>query len=491
MDDRSEFGRRRRVGLVGAPVLFLIALAMPPPGGMSIEAWRTAAVGLLMAGWWITEAVPIAATALLPLAAFPVLSVASVKETAAPYANPVIFLFLGGFLIAESMQRWGLHRRIALGLLGVLGLRPRRMVAGFMLATAFLSMWVSNTATAMMMLPIAISVVALVQSEGSSAFALCLLLGIAYAASLGGMATLVGTPPNALLAGFLDETYGIRIGFARWMAIAVPFVAVLLPLTWIVLTRWVYPCGGEEIAGARELLAREAGKLGPLEPGEKWTALVFVSTAIAWIGRPLLENVVPGISDAGIAVAAGLLLFVLPAARDPRRFVLDARAFPRLPWDVLLLFGGGLSLAGAVQRSGLAGSIGGALSGVGTWPLLIVVLIVATALIFLTELTSNTASTATFLPIIASLAVGIGENPFYLVVPAALAASCAFMLPVATPPNAIIYGSGQVSVPQMARAGVTLNGVCMVALPLVTYVLIGWVLGAEPGVLPSWASPGG
>jgi sodium-dependent dicarboxylate transporter 2/3/5 len=445
-----------------------------------------------MAVWWITEAIPIPATALLPLALFPVLGIGDIRASASHYANPVLYLFMGGFMIAQAMQRWGLHRRLALHILRVMGTRPRNMVGGFMLATAFLSMWVSNTATTVMMLPIGLSVIDLTRRATGAAdrhFALTLMLGIAYAASIGGMGTLIGTPPNALLAGFLEETYGVQIGFGQWMTIGVPLVIVMLPLTWLVLTRWIYPVRLADLPGGRETIAREITALGPVSRGETQVGVVFVLTALAWMTRPLLARWVPGLSDAGIAITGGLLLFLVPVDAKRGRFALDWESAAKLPWGVLVLFGGGLSLASAISRTGLAEWLGNAMSGLGTLPLVLIVVAVTAVLVFLTELTSNTASAATFLPILAAVAVGIGENPLLLVVPAALAASCAFMMPVATPPNAIVYGSGHVTVPQMARAGIVLNLLFIVALPLFALLLAGPVFGAHAGALPGWATP--
>lgn len=465
--DRQVF-RRRALGLALGPVLFVILLATPPPPGMGLDAWRTTATAALMAIWWISEAIPIPATALLPLAIFPVLGVLSFEATAAPYANPIIFLFLGGFVIAQAMQRWGLHRRVALRVIGAVGTGRRALIGGFMISAAFLSMWISNTATAVMMLPIGLSVIHLAGGRdgtehpgdaSESNFAVALMLGIAYACSIGGLGTLIGTPPNAFLAAYFADHHDVEIGFGRWMLIGLPMVTVGLPIAWVVLTRWIYPVGDGEIPGGREAIAEQAEELGTPSRGEKLVGLVFVCTALAWITRPWLEGLVPGLSDEGIAMVAALLLFLLPV--DPRKgeFVLDWDSTKGLPWGVLVLFGGGLSLAGAITDTGLAEWIGGGLTGVGleALPVFVILLVIAAIVIFLTELMSNTAAAAAFLPVLAALALGIGEDPLLLAVPAALAASCAFMMPVATPPNAIVYGSSFITVPQMVRAGIVLN----------------------------------
>lgn len=489
-------GTRERVGLVLGPLLLALALVAPAPGGLSEAGWRSAGVGLLMAVWWVTEAIPIPATALLPLALFPVLGVAGIEDAAAPYANPLIFLFLGGFLLALGMERWGLPRRIALTVVSAVGTRPEAVVGGFMVSAAFLSMWVSNTATAMMMLPIGLSVLELVDrgagevGETGGGFGTALMLGIAYACSIGGVATLIGTPPNAFLAGFFSETYGVEITFVRWMAFGLPLAVVGLPVAWWVLTRWAFPSDLERLPGGREHLAERRRELGPASPAERRVAAVFALVAAAWMGRPLLDDVAPGISDAGIAVAGGLVLFLLPSGEEEGGALLRWEDASRLPWGVLVLFGGGLSLASALQATGVAGWLGQATSGLAGTPMLVMVAVPAALVVLLTELTSNTATAAAFLPVLASVAVGAGQDPRMLAVPAAVAASCAFMLPVATPPNAIVYGSGKITVPQMARAGVVLNVVFVVLLTLAARLLLPLVFGVQTGVVPGWATGG-
>jgi sodium-dependent dicarboxylate transporter 2/3/5 len=442
-------------------------------------------------------------------------------DAAAPFAHPLIFLFLGGFLLALAMERWRLHRRIALAVVLRLGTRPVRLVAGFMVASALLSMWISNTATAMLMLPIGLSLVDLVRrsvrgaggseagaepgdGEGEEAaagigdpdapgarFALCLMLGIAYGASLGGMGTLIGTPTNALLAAFLADGYGFEIAFVDWLAIGVPIVVVGLPLILWVLTRWVYPIRLREVPGGRAFIRSELDRLGAASSAEKRVAVLFVLTAAAWIGRPLLARWLPGITDPGIAMTAALALFVVPAGKSAASGAADgseAGAGPlldwhtarRLPWGVLLLFGGGLSLAAAIRDTGLADWIGASMHGLAALPAPLIVGTVMAVILLLTELTSNTATAAAFLPVLASMAGGLGLDPLELLVPATLAASCAFMLPVATPPNAIIYGSGMVSVPQMARAGIWLNLLFLLVIGLAAWLLVPLVLGHLP-----------
>lgn len=460
-------GTRSLVGLVAGLALFLWMLLAPPPEGMPLPAWRTAAVGTLMAVWWVTEAIPIPATALVPIALFPVLGVLDIDRTAAPYANPIIGLFLGGFLIAQAMTQWMLHRRIALGILTMMGARPDRLVAGFMIAAAFISAWISNTATAVMMLPIGLSVVRMVAdaapeqgtgaSTGASDLPVALMLGIAYACSIGGLATLIGSPPNALFAGMMAEQHGVEIGFASYMLLGVPLVLLGLPLTWLVLTRWTFRVSRVEIPGAAARIDREWESLGPMSRGERIVGVVFVLTALAWIFRPLLETAVPGLSDTGIAIGAALVLFVVPVNLRTGEFALSWESARQVPWEILVLFGGGLSLANAVSRTQLADWIGSNFTALQGMPSAVAVLVVTFVIIFLTELTSNTATAAAFIPIVASLAVVVGAPPVLLAAPAALAASCAFMLPVATPPNAVVFAGGYVTIPQMVRAGFVLN----------------------------------
>lgn len=478
--------RRHRIGLFAGPAAFLLVLLLPAPEGLEPEAWRVAAVAVLMVIWWISEAIPIPATALLPILLFPVLGVTDIAGATAPFANPLIYLFMGGFIIALAMQRSMLHRRIALTIVGLVGTKPSAIVLGFMIAAAFLSMWVSNTATAMMMLPIALSIIGLVESDQAleegqleTNFALVLLLGLAYACNIGGIGTLIGTPPNALMAGFMLDNYGVRIGFAQWMLIGVPLVAISLPVIFLVLTRVLFPIRLKQLPGGADVIRDELKKAGAMSRAEKMVAAVFALTASLWVTRPLLEPFIPGLSDTGIAIFGAILMFLLPVDFRKHRFLLRWEDARRLPWEVLILFGGGLSLAAGITDTGLATWIGTAfqiLDGIGVIALIMLALLVT---IFLTEVTSNTATAAAFLPILASVAITMGFDPLVLAVPAAIAASCAFMLPVATPPNAIVFGSGLVSIPQMAKAGVTFNILMIFIITAVMYGMMGWVFGVR------------
>lgn len=460
---------------------------------LSTAGRATAAVGIWMATWWLTEAVEIPVTALLPVAVLPLVGAASVTEAAAPYAHELIFLFLGGFMLALSLQRWALDERIALLTLRFVGDRPRNIVAGVMLVTAVLSMWVSNTATVAMMLPIVLSVGGIVERAAANAHAtgtvreepvsIALLLGAAYAASIGGMGTIIGTPPNLFVVSFIRDRFGYDIAFAQWMLVALPIVALFLPLGWLLLTRVLYPVSGERLPGAREMVAERTRALGPVDRGEQITLGVFSVTAVAWMTRPLLTEVsiagaqpLEGLTDAGIAMVAAIALFVLSVNRRSGTFTMDWSTARALPWGILLLFGGGLSLAAAIDRHGLSEFIGHQAQRVGGLPVVLVVAVVAGMVILLTELTSNTATTAVFAPILAAVAPGIGVEPVMLIIAVALAASAAFMMPVATPPNAIVFGSGKLTIPQMARAGVWMNLLSLVLVTTAALTLVPLVV---------------
>jgi solute carrier family 13 (sodium-dependent dicarboxylate transporter), member 2/3/5 len=468
----------RRAGLWAGPLLAALLLALPVPDGLGPEGWRMAAVAALMAVWWITEAVPIPATALLPIALLPALDVMPVERAAAPFANPIIFLFLGGFLLAAGIEASGLHRRLALRIIRLVGTAPARIVAGFMAATALLSMGVSNTATVVMLLPLATSVVDLNGGETGPdpAFGAALMLGLAYAANLGGIGTLIGTPPNALLAGYLAETFGVELGFGAWMLVGLPLVLVAVPVTWLLLTRVLYPVSRAPVAATAAVLSAELRALGPMRRSEALAGIVTGAAAAAWVFRPALEGALPGLSDAGIAIGAALLMFMLPGDRSGR--LLDWDRARKLPWGALVLFGGGLSLAAGIQGTGLADWLGSRLHGLAALPAVASVLLVTALIVFLTEFTSNTATAAAFLPVAAALAAGIGVNPMLLLVPTAVAASCAFMMPIATPPNAIVYGSGHVTQRQMMRAGVWLNLIMIGVITAVALTLVPRVLPA-------------
>ena len=496
----AKAGVTRWWGLVLGPAVALGMLVSPVPGGMSSEAWSVAAVTALMAVWWVTEAIPIPATALLPIAAFPMLGVMSAGAAAAPYANHLIYLFIGGFFLAVTMERWNLHKRVALHTLRLVGTSPRRMVLGFMVATASLSMWVSNTATAMMMVPIGIAVLRQANAGGETTkehrnLGTGLMLGIAYAASIGGVATLIGTPPNTVMASMVEKLYGVDIGFARWMLLGVPLSVVTLAVAWLLLT-WLFPTRGLDLGEVTELLRSEVRSLGPVSRPEKLIVAVGLVAATGWVARGFLEQsmlvrrVWPRfdmVQDSTIGIACAIALFVIPVSVRKREFLLDWNTAVKIPWGVVVLFGGGLALAEGFSKTGLAEFLADKLRGLEGTSLLVFVGTVVLLTIFLTELTSNTATATLLVPVMGSAAVAMGVHPYATIVGACLSASFAFMLPVATPPNAVVFGSGCVTIRQMAWAGLWLN----ILGTLIITAFVVWVMptlwGVDLGVLPPWA----
>jgi sodium-dependent dicarboxylate transporter 2/3/5 len=465
--------------LAGAGLAFFLAtLALPAPAGLGAEGWKTLGVAVLMGTFWISEVLPFPVTALLPLVVFPAVGVASVSAAAAPFANPVIYLFLGGILIALAMERSNLHRRIALRIIALAGTGQRAVVGGFLMAAFFVSMWVNNTAVAVMMLPIALSVLGLFQRESDRDFAPALVLAVAYGASIGGMSTLVGTAPNAILAGFLDETRGIELGFLGWMILAMPVALLMAGVTWVVLVKLAFHVPAGSLPGGREILAREHEALGPMTRAEKTVATVFFITASLWIARGFLEDWLPWLNDTTIAMAGGISLFLLPAGSGSGEKILTWDHAGKIPWDVLVLIGGGLSLAAAIQKNGVAEWIGGISGSIGWLPFGVLVFLVVLLIVWFTEITSNAATTSTFLPIVGAMSVALGQSPVLLSAAVALSSSCAFMLPVATPPNAIVFGSGRVTLREMMRAGVWLNIFCWLILSM----WLVWVAPKLPGL---------
>ncbi|UCF19098.1 MAG: SLC13/DASS family transporter [Gemmatimonadota bacterium] len=498
-EGRNEGGqvRTRRAALIAGPALFFIILLLPRPGDIAPEAHATLAMAAWMAAWWLTVAVPLAVTALIPLVLLPGLGVSSPTEAAAPYANPVIFLFMGGFFIAAAMQRWALHRRLALAIVARTGTSPRRLVAGFMLASAVLSMWMSNTAATLMMMPIGIAVLSLLLDTSQSRreeeepdahhqnLGVALMLGIAYAGSIGGVATLIGTPPNAVLAAMADELLGVEVSFARWLAIGLPVSLAMFALCWFLLCHLLFRLPGGPLAGAARVISGERAKLGRWHPAERVIALVFALAAFAWVFRapkvigdvvfPGLQSLFPSIGDSTIAIAAALILFLWPThdRSGSATRVLDWTHARQIPWDILVLFGGGLSLAAAFESSGLTTWLGGELAIFSGLPDLLIVAAVAATFVFVTEVTSNTATATLGLPVMAALGPSVGVDSLALMTAAAMGSSMAFMLPVATPPNAIVFGTGYIEAAEMRRAGFWLNLVAIVVIS----VAVSWAFG--------------
>jgi sodium-dependent dicarboxylate transporter 2/3/5 len=474
------------MGLVVGLCALLAAIAVPPPAGVPPAGWRTLGLALMMSIWWSTEPVPIGVTALMPLIVLPLLGVVDIDAAAAPYANPLVFLFLGGFLLAAGVKRWGLHKRLAHTIVRFVGSEPRLLILVFMAAVGFLSMWISNTAAVVLMLPVAVSVISVAEetqgaTEDVRRFALALLLGLAYAASIGGVGTLIGTPPNSLLAGYLRERHGIDLSFAAWSAVAMPLVAIFLPLAWLVLTRLVYPIP------AALAMALRRGKLlegltadGLISSAERRVALILCAAAGLWITRPLLNKApgLEGLSDPGIALICACALFLVPSGETSEpRFLMSWQEAKDIPWQVLLLFGGGLSLASAMDTSGLAAWIGQGLAGFGGLPPLLFLLLLTATVVMLTELASNTATVAALLPIMATVAASSGMDLVTVSAAVAMAASCAFMLPVATPPNALVFATGHVTVAAMVRAGLVMNLLSIVLVSLAALLLAPLLAG--------------
>lgn len=463
----------RRTGYFLGPALAVAIWLTAPPAGMSVAAWQIVGLAAWMTSWWITEAVPIPATSILPPIVMPLLGVMPMADALAPYANPIMALLFGGMVVALALERWQLHRRLALGVLARVGTRPDALLAGFMAVSAFLSMWLSNSATTMMMMPIALSVAAVVagQQDGGPAkpFTLALLLGIAYAASLGGLATLIGTPPNAMAVAYLRQHFGMEIGFLDWMMVGLPATLLLVPAVWLVL-RLMFAMPARIGSEGRAYIADQLAAMGAMTVPEKRVAWVSLAMALAWLSSRWLRELpgLGGLSDSMIAILGALAVLALPSglrdADEADRRLLDWRATSRLNWGLLLLFGGGLSLATGMSWSGLAAWLGQQLAMLAGMPVWLLLTALVAMVVFLTELTSNTATTAALLPVLGALAGATGLDPLLLAAPAALAATCAFMMPVATGPNAIIFSSGLISIPQMARAGIVLNFIAIAVL---------------------------
>lgn len=481
------YPKYKLLGLVLAPLLFALMLLVAPPLQMSALAWKVLACALWMMLWWFTEAVPIPVTSMLPLVLYPMLHIASMKEAAAPYANPIVYLFMGGFFIALAMEKSGLHRRVALNIVKRTGSTANGLILGFMIATGFISMWVSNTATTVMMLPIAASVVNLFEQNRQispkqfSMFALSLMLSVAYAANTGGMATLIGTPPNMVFAGFMQETYKIQISFVQWMMVGLPMAILLLFITYFMLTRVIYPNHiGKMGTSSNEFIDKQLAELGKMNKAEKLVTTIFILTASGWIFRPqiaaLLKTIQPDadFSDTTVAMIGGLLCFLLPLNLKKGDFLLEWPDVKKLPWGILLLFGGGLTLADAMEKAGIVEMIGKSIES-GNYSVLTILIILVSIMIYIGELMSNVALVTIFLPVVAGIATGTGINILLLTIPITLASSAAFMLPMGTPPNAIVFSSGYITMPQMAKAGIWLDTISVILNVALTYSLVKWV----------------
>ncbi|PRY90477.1 SLC13 family permease [Mongoliibacter ruber] len=467
-----------KVGLLLGPLLFLLILLFLNPQGMSPEALAMLAVTAWVAVWWITEAIPIAATSLLPLVLLPALGALPMSNTASSYSHPMVLLYMGGFMIAMAIEKWNLHKRIALNIILFIGTNIQGIILGFMLATAFLSMWISNTATSLMMLPIAIAVVTQLTPKGQETvkpnrIGQALMLGIAYSASIGGVATLIGTPTNIILAGVVKEMYGYEISFSQWIIFGLPVAIILLAICWVYLVKFAYPFEKNfSVAGGKDEIKMQLTLLGPMSVEEKRVAIVFGLVSFSWITRTfLLQELIPALDDTMIAIAGVLLLFVLPSSQFSTK-LLDWKTAEKIPWGILLLFGGGLALAEGFKVTGLASWIGTQFVFLDFIAFFLFLLIIIAAVNFLTEITSNVATASMILPILAAVSYSMGVHPFGLMVGATMAASCAFMLPVATPPNAVVFGSGYLTIPDMFRAGLWMNIISIILITIFTYFFL-------------------
>ncbi len=495
----------KKVGLVLGPLVFFILFFMPQPEGMSKEAVRVAAITALMAIWWITEPIPIPATSLLPILLYPPFHILDIGDVTSRYAAPTIYLFIGGFFIAVTMERWNLHRRLALYTIKLVGTSPAKMTLGFMIATAFISMWVSNTATAMMMVPIGLAVIS--QVTGISAkelldgrigkheqnFGKGLMISIAYSASIGGMATLIGTPPNIIMTNMVIETYGQTITFSQWIKFALPLVLIMLAFVWVLITKILFNTGKLQLAKGKETINEEIVKMGKITKEEISVLVVFLFIAFLWVITPTLKEIFPalsGVNDTVIAMLGALSLFLIPSDIKKGIFILDWKTAVKIPWHIVLFFGGGIALAAGFDRSGLASFLASKLSGLHGLDMAVFITIVIVFVILLTEITSNTATATLLVPVMGASAIALGIHPYATIIPACLAASFAFMLPVATPPNAVVFGSGAIHIRDMIKTGVWLDifGTILIVIFVVYFLPVIW--GIDLTQMPEWAVKG-
>ncbi|MFL2628297.1 MAG: SLC13 family permease [Candidatus Marisimplicoccus sp.] len=476
----------KNIGLISGPLAFILVLFFFHPEGLNEQANAVLASTIWIAIWWITEAIPIAVTALLPIVLFPLTGGLGLSETTASFGHKYVFLYVGGFILAIAIQKWNLHKRIALNIINFIGTNVVNIILGFMVATAFMSMWISNTATAVMMLPIAMAIVSQLRDnpdtieDENKIFGKAIMLGIAYSASIGGVATLIGTPPNLVLAGVVQESFGYEITFTQWSKFGFPISIVLLFLCWKYLTGFAFKFKQKSFPGGRAEIRKQLMALGQISYEEKLVALVFALTATAWVTRDfVLKLIVPAIDDTIIAMISAVIIFLIPTKNKKRR-LLNWEEAVKLPWGILLLFGGGMALAAGFKDSGLALWIGTQMTLLDGVSLFLLVFILIASVNFLTEITSNLATTAMLLPVLYPMAMTIDVHPFILMVSATVAASCAFMLPVATPPNAVVFGSGYLRIPDMVRVGIWMNLLSIVLLSLIVYFLLPYLWDFDP-----------
>ncbi|MFH6603606.1 SLC13 family permease [Maribacter algicola] len=468
----------KKAGLFLGPILFLVLTNLPFEM-VSEKGDSVMAIAVWMVVWWITEAVSISVTALLPLLLFPILKIMDVGDVGANYGSPIIFLFFGGFILALALEKVNLHKRIALSIIKLTGTAPNKVVLGFMIATAALSMWISNTATTVMMLPIAMSVIGLLVNDedgftkSDKNFALSVMLGIAFSANAGGIATVIGTPPNSVMIGLLENEYNIEISFLKWMVIGVPFSAVMIWISYLVLTKWMFPNKQLKFAASREVINDELQKLGPMGGKEKMVLAIFGVTVFLWIFRTVINSYLPGLklNDTMISMMGAIAMFSIPYNLKKGDFIIDWKDTQKLAWGILILFGGGLALAKGMSVSGIVDMVSSAIANSDISILMTAVLLI-TLMLFMTELMSNVALVAVLAPVVAGIAIGLEVPILYLLIPVTMASSCAFMLPMATPPNAIVFASGYVKVSEMARVGAILNLIAIALLILMFQFVI-------------------
>jgi len=475
---QPEFKKTKIFGLLAGPAIFFLIILLAPEDVLTPEAWKVIASAAWMVIWWVTEAAPIPVTALLPIILFSITGVFTIDEATAPYANKIIFLFMGGFMLGLAMERHNLHKRIALNLIKKTGTNPNGIILGFMLTTAFISMWISNTATTVMMLPIALSITDLLNVKGTTdkgkqRFALALMLGIAYAANIGGTATIVGTPPNVAWVGFMDTMVNIEVSFARYLLVGVPVAVIMLTITYLLLTRVLFKTSVKNLSESTQVIDNQLQELGPMSRGERTVATIAICTALAWILRSNLNAWFDTklLSDALIAMIGAVAMFIVPISLKENKFVLEWEYTRKLPWGILLLFGGGLTLAKAMEKTNLV-QVAGELISSGNINQFVLILLLCTFMLFMTELMSNVALTVIFIPVVLGISISLGVNPMFLSLPVTLAASYAFMMPIATPPNAIVFSSGMIKVKDMIRAGFFLNIIAIIVLAILSKTLI-------------------
>ncbi len=486
--EESTSNSAKKIGFVGGPLLFALSLFLIDSNFISPGANKVLGLAIWIIVWWITEAVPISITAFLPLVLFPFMGVMKMSEAAAPYANPIVFLFMGGFLIALALEKHRLHERIALNLVKVTGTSGNGIILGFMLATAFISMWISNTATAMMMLPIAISVINLLKSDpkssnedlpkGEKNFAIGLMLMVGYASSIGGIATIIGTPPNVVFAGLLDQFYHRKLDFGKWMLVGLPLMALILIATYIIITKILFPNGIKKVRGSDQLINEKLHQLGKLRREEKFVMAIFIVTCLLWVFQQPINLLLAKdmLNDTNVAMTGGLLMFVVPVDWRNMQFILQWQDTEKMAWGILFLFGGGLCLAQGLSNAGIIQVVGAKIaeqSSSTQWLLFGLI----TASVFITELMSNVALVQIFIPVVFGIANSLGIDPLLLGMPVTIGASMAFMFPVATPPNAIVFSSGHMKVKHMMKAGILLNIVSITLIYLASITLIKWVYG--------------